>query len=84
MGNSAQLKEVRPDARKKPQERQVSAGVEGSGCHLHLEQLGHSLLKREGLWEQKVTQGDHLAFITLDAGLFHEISGSAIPNSGGN
>ena len=31
MGNSAQLKEVRPDARKKPQERRVSAGVEGSG-----------------------------------------------------
>lgn len=30
MGNSAQLKEVRPDVRKKPQERQVSVGVRGS------------------------------------------------------
>lgn len=51
------------------------------GCHPHLEQLGHSLLRGEGVWEQKVTQSDHLAFINLDPGLFHEISGSAIPNS---
>ena len=81
MGNSAQLKEVRPDVRKKPQERRVSAGVGEAGCHPHLEQLGRSLLRGEDVWEQKVTQGDHLAFITLDPGLFHEISGSAIPNS---
>ena len=69
---------------KSPKRGRCRRGWREAGCHLHLEHLGHSLLKHEGVWEQKVTQGDHLAFITLDAGLFHEISGSAIPNSGGN
>lgn len=40
MGNSAQLKEVRPDVRKKPQERRVSAGVGEAGVSPSLGTVG--------------------------------------------
>lgn len=40
MGNSAQLKEIRPDVRKKLQERRVSAGVGEAGVSPSLGTFG--------------------------------------------
>lgn len=75
MGNSAQLKEARARCQEKaPRERQVSAGS-GKRDVTFTWNSWVTLLKGVGVWEQKVTQSDHLAFETLDPGLFMKFCG---------